>query len=288
MALILPTGTGMTAARQIARRVFAPGLIALGILGLRYRDFALIWQPVGASIPGRTVLAYASAVLLLFSGIGLLGRRSAPVAERILFGYLVLWLLLLKVPAIMSRPTAEGNWSAFGEIAIIAAGSWVLFAWDPPRRATWSSWMTGWRGQRMATYLFGVAVVLVGLSHFFYHTETASLVPKWLPDRSAWAYLTGIAHIAAGIGVLLGLYARLAATLEAAMITIFTLFVWIPGVVSAPTNRLQWTALTISWVIASGAWVMAVGLAVESSLAVSQPAPEGSAGNRVTEGIPGV
>jgi hypothetical protein len=32
-------------------------MIGLGILALIYGDFALVWQPVAAGVPGRTALA---------------------------------------------------------------------------------------------------------------------------------------------------------------------------------------------------------------------------------------
>jgi hypothetical protein len=41
------------------------------------------------------------------------------------------------------------------------------------------------------------------------------------------------------------------------MIAIFALLVWAPGVAAAPTNRLQWTAMLVSWTIAAGAWIVA-------------------------------
>jgi hypothetical protein len=64
---------------------------------------------------------------------------------------------------------------------------------------------------------------------------------------------------------LLGILPRLAARLEAAMIGVFTALVWLPGVVATPTNRLQWTAMLMSWIIAAAAWVVAEGLPHEGS-----------------------
>jgi uncharacterized membrane protein YphA (DoxX/SURF4 family) len=90
-----------------------------------------------------------------------------------------------------------------------------------------------------------------------YVKETAELVPAWLPYRVGWAYLTGAGQIACGLGVLFSVLPRVAAWSEAGMLTLFTLLVWGPAVLSAPRTRLPWTAFFISWSIASAAWVVA-------------------------------
>src|SRR4029077_16348125 len=118
---------------------------------------------------------------------------------------------------------------------------------------------------RIARYLFAIALLPVGLSHFMYAPQTVALVPAWLPFRLGWAYLGAAGHTAAGLGVLFGVLPELAATLEAAMIGMFTLLVWAPGVVAAPEDRLQWTAFTISYTIAAAAWVVAASLSRASS-----------------------
>jgi len=61
---------------------FAVGMISLGILGLRYGDFALQWQAVPPSIPGHDILVYASAIIMLAGGIGLLFQRTAVLSAR--------------------------------------------------------------------------------------------------------------------------------------------------------------------------------------------------------------
>jgi uncharacterized membrane protein len=118
---------------------------------------------------------------------------------------------------------------------------------------------------------------MIGLSHFFYSEQTLALVPAWLPYRLGWAYLTGAGSLAACAGVLLGVYPRLAALLEAAMLGTITVLVWVPAVVTAPTDRTAWTALAISAGIASGAWLVAetyrhVPLTALGRRAVASPA----------------
>ncbi len=261
---------------HLTRTLFATGMIALGILGLAYGDFAMQWQPVPAWLPGRGVLAYASALLMLAGGVALLVRRTAPVAARILFPYLLLWMLL-KVPAVAVMPRMEATWLGWGEIAVLFAGGWVLFARvTNPGEAGRRAWTlaTGARGVRLAQHLFGVALLPIGLSHLVYPTETAALVPAWLPARTGWAYLTGAGQIAAGLGVLFSVLPRVAAAAEATMVTLFTLLVWGPAVVAAPTTRLPWTALVISWAIAAAAWVVAGSIASRDAFAAGLTLPE--------------
>src|ERR1700719_587567 len=117
----------MTRSQQPALTLFALGMIGLGILALVYGDFALVWQPVATWIPGRTILAYASGVIMLLGGVGLLFRATAAWSVRILFPYLILWLLL-KVPALVVAPGMEAVWLGFGELAVLLAGGWILFA----------------------------------------------------------------------------------------------------------------------------------------------------------------
>jgi uncharacterized membrane protein len=251
----------MTRIQQPALSLFAAGMISLGILALIYGDFALVWQPVAPWIPGRTFLAYGSGLIMVLGGVGLLWQATAAWSARILFPYLVVWLLL-KVPALLVAPQMEAVWLGFGELAVLLAGGWVLFAKLAALRAgSPLRVLTGTNSIRFARLLFAVSLIPIGLSHIVYVKETAQLVPPWLPYRVGWAYLTGAGQIACGLGVLFSIYPRVAARAEAGMISLFTLFVWGPAILAAPTTRLPWTAFFISWAIASAAWVVAQNIA---------------------------
>src|ERR1700675_1670616 len=251
----------MTRRQQPALTVFAAGLIGLGILALVYGDFALVWHPVPLWIPGRTVLAYLSGLTMLLGGVGLLLRATVAWSVRILFPYLILWLLL-KVPALLVAPRVEAVWLGFGELAVLVAGGWVLFATLAGlRQGSPLTFATGENGIHLARMLFAISLIPIGLSHLVYVKETAELVPAWLPYRIGWAYLTGAGQIACGLGVLFSILPRVAAMAEAGMISLFTLLVWGPAILAAPRTRLPWTAFFISWAIASAAWVVAQNVA---------------------------
>jgi uncharacterized membrane protein len=251
----------MTRTQQPALTLFAVGMIGLGILALIYGDFALVWQPVAQWIPGRTVLAYGSGLLMLLTGVGLLIRAAAAWSARILFPYLIVWALL-KVPALVVAPQIEAVWLGFGELAVLLAGGWVLFArLAGLRDGSPLAFLTGEKGIYLARILFAVSLIPIGLSHLVYVKETVELVPAWLPYRVGWAYLTGAGQIACGLGVLFSILPRVAAWAEAGMISLFTLLVWAPAILAAPRTRLSWTAFFISWAIASAAWVVAQNIA---------------------------
>jgi uncharacterized membrane protein len=222
--------------QQPALTLFAIGMAGLGILALIYGD---------------------SGVIMLLTGAGLLFRTTAAWSIRILFPYLILWLLL-KVPAVVVAPQMEAVWLGIGELAMLMAGGWVLFAsLARIEKRSMLAFAAGERGIAMARILFAVALIPVGLSHIVYVKQTVELVPAWLPFRTAWAYLTGVGQMACGVGLLLSIFPRVAAIAEAGMLTLFTLLVWLPAILAKPAQRMPWTAFFISWAIASAAWVIA-------------------------------
>lgn len=253
----------MTRSQQPALTAFAIGMVGFGILALVSGDFAMVWQPVPQWLPGRTILAYTSGIITLVGGLGLLFRATAAWSARILFPYLIIWLSL-KLPALFVAPKIEAVWLGFGELAVLFAGGWVLFAkLGELQDGSPLKVLTSEKSVRIAQIFFAVWLIPIGLSHIFYVQATRDLVPAWLPYREGWAYLTGAGHIAAGLGVLFSIFPRVAALAEASMIGVFAIFVWGPAILAAPKTRLPWTAFFISWAIAAAAWVVAQSIATK-------------------------
>ena len=242
----------------VGHAVFAATLVALGILGLIKGDFAPIWQSVPKGLPGREVLANLCNFISLACGLGLLWRPVAASAARVLFVYLLLWLLVFKLRFIFLAPMEEVSYQSCGETAVMVAGAWVLYAWfatDWDRQ--WLGFAVGDKGVRIARVLYGLALIAFGFSHFAYVNLTAPLVPSWLPAHVFWAYFTGCTYLAAGVSVLVGTYARLAAALSALQMGMFFLLVWVPILAAGNIGAFQWgeaidtVALTVSaWVVA--------------------------------------
>jgi uncharacterized membrane protein len=243
---------------SVGHAVFAATLIGLGILGLMTGNFSAIWQPVPKTVPAREVLAYLCAIISLASGIGLLFQRVAAPAARVLLVFLLLWMAVLRVPSFFRTFTVDAYWP-WCQTAVIVAAAWVLYAWfatDWDRQHL--SFATGDTGVRVARVFYGLALIPFGVAHFTYLQNTAPLVPGWLPAHVAWAYFTGGAFIAAGVAVIIGVYARLAAALSALQMGMFTMLVWVPIVAApGPKTAFQWSETVLSWALTTCGWVVA-------------------------------
>ncbi len=236
---------------------FAVTMIGLGIVGLIHGDFIQTWSGVPKSFAAREALAYVCAVVSLASGVGLLWKRAALLASRVLLAFFLLWLLVFRAPYVVRDPSSVFTWWACGDTAVMAAGAWVLYVWLAGERlALHPRLATGENGSRLARMLYGLALIPFGIAHFTNVQDTAPLVPSWLPWHVALAYLTGAAFLAAGVAVVVGVCARLAANLSALQMGLFTLLVWVPVVVGG-ANASQWSEFVDSWALTAGAWIVA-------------------------------
>lgn len=236
---------------------FAAIFIAIGIQGFVKRDLTQVWAPVPKGIPAREVLVYLTAAVSLASGVGLLFRRTAAVAARVLLAALVFWFLVFRVRALFLASLVEGTWSA-GDTLVMTAGAWVLyaaFAADGHREPL--GFARGESGVRIARVLYGLGLIPFGYAHFAYLKPTTDLVPAWIPAPVFWAYFTGAAFIAAALAVLSGVCARLAAALSALMMGLFGLLVWIPRALAGSLSAFQWGEFVANWTLTAAGWVVA-------------------------------
>ncbi len=246
--------------------LFGIAVAGLAILSLVYGDFAPIWEPFPASLPWREVWAYGLGAILLAASAGLFFGRTALASAIIIAVYESVWAVA-RARAVLLKPMIISTWYGFGEALGPLLGAWILYAglrrqYDAPAVPV----MTGDRALHAARVLFGAACVAYGAAHFAYAAFTATMVPAWLPARTELAYLTGAGHAAAGLGLLVGVLPRLAATLEAIMMSLFGVLVWFPSFFAqpapewAPSRQIQWSETFVTFLLAASAWIVAASL----------------------------
>jgi uncharacterized membrane protein YphA (DoxX/SURF4 family) len=184
--------------------------------------------------------------------------------------YMVVWALI-SLPQVFSKPLSFDGWYGFCEALTSLVGVWILYAMLQEQSRTSRTPIASEQAMRVARILFGLTCMFYGWSHFAYADYTASMVPGWLPGHLALAYLTGIGHVAAGIGIVVGILPRLAATLEAVMMSLFGLLVWVPSFFAQPKpqwatpSQNQWSELVVNVALAAAAWVVTASLSRRSN-----------------------
>ena len=224
---------------RLGRPLFAASLIACGVAGVALLN-VLVYETFDVS-PAHTRIALITGVLLVEAGLGLFSRLRVE-ASFLALAVLLLWLLIYNLPGIVTAPRNEDSWLELGMATMVVVGAWLL---------------TGTGRIRVARTIFGLALIPVGLSHFFFWNVTLGLVPVWMPAPQVWVALVGVAHLAAGLGVLFGVVPRLAAMLEAGQLILFALLVWLPRVIAKPSVQFNWTEMLGTLLIGAAAWVMA-------------------------------
>lgn len=240
----------------VGTRVYALGAIALGVVGLVWGDFALVWQPVPVGLPGRTLLAYLFAAAQLLAGLALCYHATAARGAAALCVLFALVALLLHLPRVLQHPAVYGAWSGLAEQLALVAGGWLAYHLAQPLAARPVSALAD--GVRV----FAVCLLIFGGAHFFYLDETAAMVPSWLPPgQPFWAATTGLAHLLAGIALVSGVLAQLAALLVTVMFASFSVLIHIPLLLADPHRQINWVMNAMNLALTGAAWVTADALA---------------------------
>jgi uncharacterized membrane protein YphA (DoxX/SURF4 family) len=229
--------------------LYALASILLGAVCICFHDFALQWTPVSAGVPLRTPLAYLFGVLLIVGGAAVLTRRfehRGALLLTVLYGFCA---IVLHGWEVAGDPGTLIKWLGGAELAFITAGGLALYSTGAGQlRGTLATIV------RLAA---GTCALMFGSVHFHYADGTASFVPAWIPpSQHFWAYATGAGYIAAGLALLSGVQARLAATLVTFMMACFVVLLHIPRLIASPELHVEWCMVAVASALTGAAWLV--------------------------------
>ena len=234
---------------RLASAIFGVAMIGFGAISLALRDAVPNIEPLPSWASAHALIGIVSGVVLIATGLALVVGRWTSEAAITLAAFLSVWVVALHLPPLLTTPKNPGVWVPAAEVFAIAAAAWILA----------STFRQGDQWRRIALgarLVFGATFLAFGLSHFLYHQYVESVIPSWIPAHQFWAYGIGVAHAAAGVSLVTGIKARLAATLLAVMFGSWVLVVHIPRVVAAQGNRNEWTSLFVAVAMCGGSWIV--------------------------------
>jgi uncharacterized membrane protein len=241
-------------------RVYGLGVMALGMACLVFGDFDP-GQPVPENFPAHTDLAYAAGAFMVVAAAAVEWRRTAAWGAAALTVYYLLFVVILMNGRLLLTDYAV--FLTYENIAMqlaIAAGGLIVYATSAKTDAIDAA-LTA-RLTRLGQLAFGICALVFGGAHFVYMNLTAPLVPKWLPPTQAfWGYVTGAGFVAAGVAILTGVQARLAAILVTAMLASFSLLVNERMLLANHSIHMNWTESAVNLAVTGAAWVVADSLA---------------------------
>jgi uncharacterized membrane protein len=246
-------------------RLYSLGVMAQGALCLAFGEFDP-GQPVPDNFPAHAALPYAVGAFLVIAALGLQLRRTVMWgAGALAVYYSLVVVLLMNGRVLLANPASYGSYE---EIAIqlgVTVGAVIVFASTAASGAGEGAWMSSPLAARMvrvSQLAYGVCALVWGGAHFVYMNLTAPLVPKWLPPtQEFWGYVTGVAFFAAGIALLTGVRARLAARLLTVMFAVFAVLVHERILLVDHATHFNWTESAENLASIGAAWVVARSLA---------------------------
>jgi len=240
----------MEKSQTLGRFFVAISLVVFGVQHFMYGVFVAGLVP--AWMPGRLFWAYFVGVAFVAAAAGILFEKMARPAATLLGVMFFLFVALLHGPRIALHSRNGNEWTSGFVALAMCGGAWILASAAPlDERETADPFL------RLGRYFFAMSFVAFGIQHFVYARFAAGLGPPWFPGRPFWAYLTGVAFVAAGAAIVLGKKARVAATLLGTIIFLFFLLLHIPRITTQLHNPGPWTSGFEVLALCGGALVLA-------------------------------
>jgi uncharacterized membrane protein len=104
---------------------------------------------------------------------------------------------------------------------------------------------------------FAIPLAVFGALHLASVDFVIGGVPTYMPWRLFWAYLVGVALLAASLSIATKIQVRWSGMLFGTMMFLFVVMLDIPGALGTPKDRFAWTLALRELAFAAGGWLLA-------------------------------
>jgi uncharacterized membrane protein len=250
---------------KIARLFYATALVAWGVQHFIF-GFFIAGRPTAWPLwlPGELPFAYVSGGLLIIAG-GAIIIDQKPV--KLLMGVSILiliWCGLRDVIFVVGHLDYGGNLTNAGKALTIGSAAMLIARTYRTGNGDYTSNNSLFIIADSCRYFTGFFLLISGIQHFLFADFVKFLMPTWIPGAVFWTYFAGAALIAAGLGLITGIKAKLAATLAGWMVFIWLLVLHIPRAIAGP-NQNEWTAVFEALAVSGILFVLSASIKKQKS-----------------------
>ncbi|MES1226957.1 MAG: subclass B1 metallo-beta-lactamase, partial [Bacteroidota bacterium] len=223
--------------------LFAMATIAFGLLELITGDFNKGLLPVPAFIPGRSILAYCSGVILVVLGTCVLvkkWRTTACISLGVVYLIFFVFLHLIKLSADIYD---GGEWTATFEVLLLSCGAFLISG----------------KFSQITRYALSICFIVFAILHFKYGQYIATLIPAWVPGKLFLAYFIGVGFLVTAISIMINVMTQISTMIIGIMFLIWVIILHIPRAAAAVNSEPEWTSLFVALAAAATSF-MANGL----------------------------
>jgi uncharacterized membrane protein len=230
LLLALVAVRGEPTAKFVGLPVLGRVFVAVGLAMFGAEHLAApraLAQGVPAWMPGRLFWACFVGFALFAAATSIALNRYARLAASLTGLMFVLFVAMIHAPNALSNPGNRIFWTVVCREIAFASGLW-LFANRYPT---------------ICRVVLG-AILVFFAGETFLHPDVipgiplARLTPAWIPVRAVWGYVTGLALLAGGVGLVSNRYARAAATALGVVLVLLVVLMYFPILAAAPADML--------------------------------------------------
>jgi uncharacterized membrane protein len=255
----------------------APVFIAMPVAVFGADHFTapkIVAAMVPAWLPGHMFWALFVGACLIASALSIAARKYSWLAAALLGFMICLFVLLIHIPNIATEPHNRILWVVGLRDLAFAGGAFSLSAvqkdaWDPVNRN---------RLVTLARLCLAAAITVCGVEQILYPELLSGVpleksTPLWIPARLLWSYLTGAVFVVAGISMMINKKVRLAATGAGLMTLVLVIVLYVPLVVSIPSDIGEGLNYLADTLLLGGSLLALAGTQDESLKLDHQPSP---------------